>query len=123
VTFAYANNGRSLRAVDAKYRAAEGEVLFPGYATPEQLAATFPDYAASAPRRMLRKSTITARLIEANKIGAAMAALNSNPAFFGRWIAADHPTIFADDPDALALLGAIGADIDTIMAPEADLGD
>lgn len=70
-----------------------------------------------APRRMVRKSIITARLIEAGKMAAAYAALTSNPDNFARWIAADRPAIYADDPDALALLNAIGADVKTVMAP------
>lgn len=74
-------------------------------------------YRRRAPvRRMVRKSVITARLIDAGKMEAAYAALTSNADNFGRWIASDRPAIYHDDPDALALLQAIGADPAVIMA-------
>lgn len=71
------------------------------------------------PRRKIAKSLVQQRLIDAGKIDAAHAALWSNKASFARWFAPDHPEVYADDPDALALLAAIGADPDVIMAPEA----
>jgi len=45
--YAYSNNGMSMRAVSPDYVAQSGEVMFPGIASPEQLAAVFPEYAAS----------------------------------------------------------------------------
>lgn len=69
-------------------------------------------------RRMVRKSTITNRLIAAGKMEAAHAALMSDAANFARWIAADRPSVYADDPDAHALLTAIDADAATIMAED-----
>jgi hypothetical protein len=35
-----------------------------------------------------------------------------------RWRAPDRPAIYADDPEANALLDAIGADGNVILAPE-----
>jgi hypothetical protein len=68
-------------------------------------------------RRMVRKSVVQARLIEAGKMNAAYAALTSNSAHYARWFAPDHPEVYADDPDAIALLQAIGADPEAILAP------
>jgi hypothetical protein len=67
-------------------------------------------------RRMIRKSVVQARLIEAGKMNAAYAALTANPVYFARWFAPDHPNVYADDPDAIALLVAIGADAEAVMA-------
>lgn len=69
-------------------------------------------------RRKIRKSVVQARLIEAGKMDAAYEALTKMPSAFARWFASDRPEVFADDPDAIALLQAIGADAKTIMAPE-----
>ncbi len=74
------------------------------------------DRAPHPPKRTVLKSVIVSRLIAADKIGAAKAALDANPAAFARWFASDRPAINHDDPDALALLTAIGADPDAIMA-------
>lgn len=72
---------------------------------------------AEEPKRTIPKSVIVSRLIATNKIGAAKAALDASPAAFARWFASDRPAINHDDPDALALLKAIGADPDVILAP------
>lgn len=72
---------------------------------------------AEASRRKVPKSLVVQRLTEAGKIGLAKAALESDPAAFARWFAPGHTYVFADDPDALALLAAIGANADSIMAP------
>jgi hypothetical protein len=69
-------------------------------------------------RPMVRKSTVQARLITAGKMPAAFQALMSNPVYFARWFAPDHPQVYCDDPDALVLLAAIEADPEIIMAPE-----
>jgi hypothetical protein len=68
-------------------------------------------------KRTVLKSVIISRLIEAEKITEARAALDSDAALYARWWAPDRPAINCDDPDALALLDAIGADPDVIMAP------
>lgn len=75
------------------------------------------DRAPHPPKRTVPKSVIVSRLIEAGKIGAAYKALNSNPEYWARWVASDRPAINYDDPDALALLMAIGADPDVILGP------
>lgn len=71
----------------------------------------------AAERRKVLKSTVVARLIATGKINAAFAALNANKAAFARWFSPDHPAVYADDPEALALLAAIGADPAVILAP------
>lgn len=68
-------------------------------------------------KRLVLKSVIVSRLIAADKIAAAKAVLDRNPAAFARWFASDRPAINCDDPEALALLNAIGADPDVILAP------
>ena len=75
-------------------------------------------WSKTTPRRLLRKSIVQARLIEAGKMEAAYAALTANATYFARWFAPDRPEVYADDPDALVLLGAIEADAASIMAPE-----
>lgn len=70
-----------------------------------------------AARRMIRKSIVQQRLIGAGLMEAAYAALTSQPVAFARWFAPDHPEVYADDPDALALIAALGADAETVMAP------
>ena len=72
---------------------------------------------AEPPKRTVLKSVIVSRLIAAEKIGAAYQALNSNPEYWARWVASDRPAINHDDPDALAVLKAIGADPSEILAP------
>lgn len=69
------------------------------------------------PRRMLRKSLVQQRLIDAGLMDRAYLVLTSQPAAFARWFAPDHPEVYADDSDALVMLAAIGADAASIMAP------
>ena len=88
--------------------------------TPEVVAAYIAETTKAEPedgKRLVPKSVIVSRLIAAGKIGAAKAALDASPAAFARWFASDRPAINHDDPDALALLTAIGADPETILAP------
>lgn len=70
------------------------------------------------PPPQIAKSVVTARLIAAGKIDAAVAAILSNPSAFARWVAPDKPVINADDPEAIAMISAIGADPVTILATE-----
>lgn len=72
---------------------------------------------AQEPKRAIPKSVIVSRLIDAGKIGEAYKALNSKPEAWARWVASDRPAINYDDPDAIALLKAIGADPEKILAP------
>jgi hypothetical protein len=80
-------------------------------------AAGLGDRAPHPPRRQVPKSVIISRLIAAGKIAAARAALEQDAAAYARWWAPDRPAIHHDDPDALALLAAIGADAAAVMAP------
>jgi len=68
-------------------------------------------------RQMIAKSTVQARIIAAGKMDAAYAALTGNSAYFARWFAPDHPAVYSDDPDAVALVQALGLDPATILAP------
>lgn len=70
-----------------------------------------------APRRMIRKSLVQQRLIDTGFMDRAYLVLTSQPAAFARWFAPDHPEVYTDDPDALVMLAAIGADPEAIMAP------
>ncbi|HLL28965.1 MAG TPA: hypothetical protein VKT73_15115 [Xanthobacteraceae bacterium] len=69
-----------------------------------------------APRRLVQKTVIVDRLQTAGKLNAARAALDAADLYTReRWNARD--AIYADDPTALALLQAVGADPNVIMAP------
>lgn len=81
------------------------------------VAAGLGERAPHPPRRQVPKSVIISRLIAAGKIAVARAALEQDAAAYARWWAPDRPAINCDDPDALALLAAIDADVDGIMAP------
>jgi len=70
-------------------------------------------------RRKVRKSTVQARLIDMGLMEATYSALTASPVNFARWFAPDQPEVYADDPDALALLAVIGADANSVMAEEA----
>lgn len=71
----------------------------------------------AAPRRQVLKAVVEQRLIEAGLMDAAFAALSSSGVLFVRWYSRISDSVFFDDPDALALLDAIGADPEVIMAP------
>lgn len=68
-------------------------------------------------RRMVQKSVIVTRLQEAGLLQAASDALAGDLYARERWYAADKSAIYADDPEAVALLEAIGADPEVILAP------
>lgn len=67
-------------------------------------------------RQQVLKSVVQARIIEAGKMPAAYAALTENPVYFARWFAPDHPAVNCDDPDAVALVAALGLDPAEILA-------
>ncbi|MBX3583546.1 MAG: hypothetical protein KF810_16800 [Rhizobiaceae bacterium] len=69
-------------------------------------------------RRKVSKALVHQRLIEAGKMAAAKVALDADANAYGRWFAPGFDDVYADDPDALALLKAIGADPDAIMAED-----
>jgi len=70
------------------------------------------------PRRMVPKSLVTQRVIDAGKIDQAMALLQMDWAKFARWVAPDQPAVYFDDPDTLAMLDVLELDPEGIMAPE-----
>lgn len=68
-------------------------------------------------RRLVRASVIVDRLQAAGLLAAARAALDAADLYTReRWNA--RAAIYADDPTAIALLQAIGADPAAILAPE-----
>lgn len=69
----------------------------------------------AAPRRVA-KDVVVARLTEAGKIDAALALLLKNGSAFARWFAPGRTEVNVDDPDAIALLRAVGADPEKILA-------
>ncbi|ESZ15596.1 hypothetical protein X735_01310 [Mesorhizobium sp. L2C085B000] len=73
--------------------------------------------APPAERRMVPKSVVQARIIEAGKMSQAYAALAGNPIYFARWFAPDRPEVYSDDPDAVGLVRALGLDPAVILAP------
>lgn len=84
---------------------------------------SFPDYWAkreaseAPPRRIVDRRTIIERLDKADLLDLAEAALLSAPAITRwKWNTAGEG-VYADDPETLAFLKAIGADPDSILAP------
>jgi hypothetical protein len=74
-------------------------------------------YEAPATRRRVAKSLIIQRLHEAGLLADAKAALDADLYVRERWYAPDRPAVYSDDAEALALLSAIGADAEAVMAP------
>jgi hypothetical protein len=71
---------------------------------------------ASTERRLVAKHVIVDRLQSAGLLDAAYAALDAQDRYTReRWNTRTH--IYADDPTAVALLKAIGADPEVILAP------
>lgn len=69
-------------------------------------------------RRMVPKSLVTQRVIDAGKIDQAMALLQLDWAKFARWVAPDQKAVYFDDPDTLAMLEVLELNPGVIMAPE-----
>lgn len=72
------------------------------------------------PRRLIPKSVVQERMNDIGKLGAAFAALNSSPIFFGRWFAPDWPNVYFDDEGLMQILSAIGcteAEVAAVTAP------
>lgn len=72
---------------------------------------------ANQPRRLIPKSVVQERLNEQGKLDDAFAILQATPLHFGRWFAPNHPNVYFDDEGLLAVLTAIGADIEATTAP------
>ncbi|QPC93827.1 hypothetical protein [Mesorhizobium sp. INR15] len=68
-------------------------------------------------RRLVLKSVVQARIIDAGKMPQAYAMLTGNAVYFARWFAPDRPEVYADDPDAKTLVTALGLDAASILAP------
>ncbi|MER8741552.1 hypothetical protein NKH54_00575 [Mesorhizobium sp. M1004] len=66
-------------------------------------------------RRLILKSVVQARIIDAGKMPQAYAMLTGNPVYFARWFAPDRPEIYCDDPDAIGLVRALGLDPAVIL--------
>lgn len=107
------------RVVNGEVDAAAGEV----HITNPARWPTFADYwawrqseEAKPERRLVPKRVIIDRLHAAGLLDAARNALDSAPLYTReRWNARD--AIYADDPESIAFLRAVGADPDVILAP------
>lgn len=87
---------------------------------PQDANQTWANGAWSAPpvvRQTVLKSTVQARIIAAGKMTQAYSALTANAVYFARWFAPDHPVVYCDDADAVALVTALGLDPTVILAP------
>lgn len=94
----------------------DGEVKRVPFTAEEEAAWDAEEAAWEPERRKVPKSVIVHRLIDLGKIEAAHDALEADKAAKARWYAADRPAIYHDDPEALELLEAIGADPEVILA-------
>lgn len=99
----------------------DGGITFDAAATDEQrqaaqdyMSAHLSELNETPSVKMISKLTIVDRMIAAGKIEAAMAALSSEPVAKFRWDAAQE--IASNDPQVRALLSAIGANPDEILA-------
>lgn len=68
-----------------------------------------------APYRKIRKSTVIARLTDA-QLDAAMEMMSRRQK--ERWRAPDWPMINTDDPELLAVITAVGANPETVLASD-----
>lgn len=91
-------------------------ICFRDEATPEQTAAALEILAIfdTSSRRKVAKSVIISRLSN-EQIENALAVMNAKQA--ERWRAPDQPAVYADDEDVVAVLTAIGADVEAVLAP------
>ncbi|MBX9820847.1 MAG: hypothetical protein K2Y19_09345 [Afipia birgiae] len=67
-------------------------------------------------KHQIRKSTIIARLTD-EQLAAAIGGMTVRQQ--ERWRAPDQPLLNTDDPEAIAIIEAVGADPAVILAPEA----
>lgn len=72
------------------------------------------------PRTLVRKSTVIRRLHDAGKLAAVMGVLDAPANVYAkaRWWSPDWPEIYTDDPEAVAIVSAVGGDAAVILAPE-----
>lgn len=78
------------------------------------LAAGFPDRSPNPPKRTVPKSVIVSRLTD-KQLTAIRGLLTVRQE--ERWRAPNYPAVNHDDPDTIAVLRAVGADPDVILAP------
>jgi hypothetical protein len=76
-----------------------------------------PPLDAAPTRRRVPKSVITARFVAAGKAAVALQALQSNAELFLKWFVSDKGDVFADDPDTVAFVTALGLDPNEILQP------
>jgi hypothetical protein len=69
-----------------------------------------------APRRLIPKSLVLERLTD-EQLGQAIALMTQRQR--ERWRMPGKPEIYVDDPELLAVLQVVGADAETVLAPEA----
>ncbi len=74
---------------------------------------------ATVERRTVAKSLIMSRLHAAGKFSAVWSILKApgNEYADARWHAPDWPEVYADDPEMVTILKAVGADVEAITAP------
>lgn len=88
--------------------------------TPEELEAIEAARLANPVRRLIPKSTVTARLIGLGKAGDVKALFDANPEMHFKWFAPDWPNVYADDEGLLQALDAIGCTEAEIAAVTAE---
>lgn len=83
----------------------------------EEEAAFIVDQAATPPaRRRISKELLRQRVENAGKIDQAMELIMGNPSVFSRWTLPGRTDVYVDDPDTLAIIGALGLNADQILA-------
>ncbi|MCB2019808.1 MAG: hypothetical protein KDG44_03315 [Burkholderiaceae bacterium] len=83
----------------------------PGQTVSDLLAEVPPEPAP--PRARVPKSVVLSRLTDA-QLEAALALMT--PRQMERWRAPDQPTVYTDDPDTVAIVTAVGADPQVVLA-------
>jgi len=83
---------------------------------PEPTIAEMEAWEPPAERRKVSKDLVEQRLAAIGKLDACMAIIMGNAAFFSRWYARAYPWVYADDPDTIGVISAVGADPDEILA-------
>ncbi len=71
-------------------------------------------------RLLVRKSTVIRRLHDAGLLAAVMGVLDAPANVYAkaRWWSPDWPEIYTDDPEAVAIVSAVGGNAAVILAPE-----
>lgn len=119
--FEWSLDGSNTEASIVKTRCVDAtpEQLIAGGVTVEADPAPEAQIESIPPRIRVTKTTIISRLNDLGLLQAASQVLNADLYTRERWYAPDAPFVYADAPEALALLAAIGADPAVILAAEA----